>query len=91
MYDYALVYVPSAPGATNISAEVDLLSSHAVYTIPLAIALTVVLGPLFTRRDVYKICFLQVIAVSYTIPWYVRRHRCIRCNMLTQPQGFLPN
>ncbi|KAK5402488.1 hypothetical protein LTR20_003528 [Exophiala xenobiotica] len=47
----------------------DYALVHAVYTIPLAIALTVVLGPLFTRRDVYKICFLQIIAVSYTIPW----------------------
>jgi hypothetical protein len=69
-----LCMFPSVLGAATISAEVDPLNSHAVYTIPLAIALTVVLGPLFTRRDVYKICFLQVIAVSYTIPWYVRRH-----------------
>ncbi|KAL6240794.1 hypothetical protein RBB50_012358 [Rhinocladiella similis] len=42
---------------------------HLIYTIPIAIALTIILGPLFTRRDVYKILFLQVVAVSYTIPW----------------------
>lgn len=43
--------------------------SHVAYTIPVATILTVILGPLFTRRDIYKICFLQIVAVTYTIPW----------------------
>lgn len=61
----------------------DLQNSHLIYTIPIAIALTIILGPLFTRRDVYKILFLQVVAVSYTIPWYVRRLWYSTCNILT--------
>ncbi|KAI1628786.1 phytoene synthase [Exophiala viscosa] len=47
----------------------DYALVHVVFTIPWAIALSIILGPLLTRRDVYKICFLQLIAVSYTIPW----------------------
>jgi hypothetical protein len=43
--------------------------SHAVYTIPVAVVLTVVLKPLLTRLDLYKICFLITVAVVYTIPW----------------------
>lgn len=41
-----------------------------MYTIPVAIALTVLLKPLLTRLDLYKICFLITVAVVYTIPWY---------------------
>lgn len=65
----------------------DLQNSHLIYTIPLAIVLTIILGPLFTRRDVYKILFLQVVAVSYTIPWYVRRLLHSTYNDLTQNPG----
>lgn len=42
---------------------------HVVYTIPVALLLTVVLQPLCTRLDVYKIVFLIAVAVTYTIPW----------------------
>lgn len=49
-----------------------MLGSHAVYTIPVAVALTVVLKPLLTRLDLYKIGFLITVAVVYTIPWYIR-------------------
>ncbi|KAL2426130.1 Bifunctional lycopene cyclase/phytoene synthase [Exophiala dermatitidis] len=47
----------------------DYAKVHLIYTIPPAIALTTVLAPLFTRRDVFKICFLLTVAVTYTIPW----------------------
>ncbi|EXJ64412.1 hypothetical protein A1O7_00748 [Cladophialophora yegresii CBS 114405] len=55
----------------------DYAIVHLVYTVPLATALSIILGPLLTRRDVYKICFLQIVAVSYTIPWdsYLIRNR----------------
>ena len=63
-------------------------SSHAVYTIPVAIALTVLVKPLLTRLDLYKIGFLITVAVIYTIPW------CVYCHMLpsyilTMPAGTL--
>ncbi|KEF57984.1 uncharacterized protein A1O9_05907 [Exophiala aquamarina CBS 119918] len=45
------------------------MDSHIIFTIPIAVILSILLGPLFTRRDVYKICFLEFIAVAYTIPW----------------------
>ncbi|EXJ85526.1 hypothetical protein A1O1_05890 [Capronia coronata CBS 617.96] len=47
----------------------DYAQVHVKYTIPPAIVLTIVLAPLFTRRDIFKICFLLVVAVAYTIPW----------------------
>ena len=43
---------------------------HVVYTIPVAILLSVVLFPLCTRQDAYKIGFLVTVAFTYTIPWY---------------------
>ncbi|KAB8356685.1 hypothetical protein FH972_024261 [Carpinus fangiana] len=42
---------------------------HVKYTIPPAIILTLLYQPLFTKLDVYKICFLVTIAVTSTIPW----------------------
>ncbi|KIY01445.1 uncharacterized protein Z520_02997 [Fonsecaea multimorphosa CBS 102226] len=61
-------------------------SRHVVYTIPLAIALSIILGPLFTRRDIYKICFLQLVAVTYTIPW---DSHLIRTRIWTYPQDVI--
>jgi hypothetical protein len=45
-------------------------SSHVVYTIPVAILLTILLKPLCTRLDQCKIVFLVTVAFTYTIPWY---------------------
>lgn len=45
--------------------------SHVVYTIPIALLLSVVLAPLLTRLDLYKIVFLVTVAFAYTLPWYV--------------------
>jgi 15-cis-phytoene synthase/lycopene beta-cyclase len=42
---------------------------HLKYTIPPAIALTLLYRPLFARIDLYKIAFLVTIAVVSTIPW----------------------
>lgn len=40
-----------------------------VYTIPIALLLSVILAPLLTRLDVYKIVFLVTVAFAYTLPW----------------------
>lgn len=66
MYDYAKVQVPFNPRLVDNAANP---SSHVVYTIPVAIILTGILWPLWTRLDLYKICFLVTVAVTYTIPW----------------------
>jgi 15-cis-phytoene synthase/lycopene beta-cyclase len=42
---------------------------HLKYTIPPALALTLLYRPFFNRIDVYKIVFLIIIAVVSTIPW----------------------
>jgi 15-cis-phytoene synthase/lycopene beta-cyclase len=42
---------------------------HLKYTIPPAIALTLLYRPLLSRTDLYKIAFLISIAVVSTIPW----------------------
>ncbi|KAK5139698.1 hypothetical protein LTR04_003385, partial [Oleoguttula sp. CCFEE 6159] len=42
---------------------------HLKYTIPPAIALTLLYRPLLTRLDVYKILFLVIIALVSTTPW----------------------
>lgn len=42
---------------------------HLKYTIPPAIFLAVIYGPLCTRLDLYRIAFLITIAVLATIPW----------------------
>ncbi|KAL1305964.1 hypothetical protein AAFC00_004101 [Neodothiora populina] len=47
----------------------DYALVHLKYTIPPAIALTVLARPLLTRLDVYKIFFLITIAVVATTPW----------------------
>ncbi|KAI1181310.1 hypothetical protein F4777DRAFT_585210 [Nemania sp. FL0916] len=49
---------------------------HLIYTIPLAGAFTVVLKPLLTRWDLYKIIVLIFIAFFATLPWdsYLIRH-----------------
>ncbi|KAI0877873.1 hypothetical protein GGS24DRAFT_445357 [Hypoxylon argillaceum] len=49
---------------------------HLTYTIPLAGALTIILRPLLTRFDLYKILVLILIAFSATLPWdsYLIRH-----------------
>ena len=54
-------------------------SSHVVYTIPVAILLTIVLKPLCTRLDLYKIVFLITVAFTYTIPWYGIHDLVISC------------
>ncbi|KIW35130.1 uncharacterized protein PV07_01845 [Cladophialophora immunda] len=64
----------------------DYALVHVVYTIPLAIALSIILGPLLTRRDIYKICFLQLVAVTYTIPW---DSYLIRTRIWTYPQDVI--
>ncbi|KAH0844197.1 Bifunctional lycopene cyclase/phytoene synthase [Fonsecaea pedrosoi] len=61
----------------------DYALVHVVHTIPLATALSIALGPLLTRRDIYKICFLQLVAVTYTIPW---DSYLIRTRIWTYPQ-----
>ncbi|GAA5864748.1 hypothetical protein JCM8547_008295 [Rhodosporidiobolus lusitaniae] len=50
---------------------------HARWTIPPTLTLWFIFRKLRTRRDVYKTCFLIVIAVSATIPWdsYLIRNR----------------
>ncbi|QDS67721.1 terpene cyclase [Venturia effusa] len=55
----------------------DYALVHVKYTIPPAIALSVLYRPLMTYLDVYKILFLITIAVVSTIPWdsYLIRHR----------------
>ncbi|KAI9837938.1 MAG: hypothetical protein M1837_002646 [Sclerophora amabilis] len=47
----------------------DYALVHLKYTIPPAIALTLLYRPLLTHLDVYKLCFLVSIAVVSTIPW----------------------
>ncbi|EKG11672.1 Squalene/phytoene synthase [Macrophomina phaseolina MS6] len=47
----------------------DYALVHIKYTIPPAVALTVLYRPLLTRLDLYKIVFLVTIAVVSTIPW----------------------
>ncbi|KAI1437819.1 hypothetical protein GGR50DRAFT_606492 [Xylaria sp. CBS 124048] len=49
---------------------------HLTYTIPLAGVLTVLLKPLLTRLDVYKILLLCLIAFLSALPWdsYLVRH-----------------
>ena len=47
----------------------DYAFVHVIWTIPIAILLTVVLRPLCTKLDLYKICFLCTVAFTYTIPW----------------------
>lgn len=42
---------------------------HLVYTIPIAGALTVVLRPLLTRLDLYRILTLILVAFFTTLPW----------------------
>lgn len=42
---------------------------HVQFTIPPAIALTLLYRPFFTPRDVYRIVFLVTIALVYTTPW----------------------
>ncbi|KAF2435643.1 Lycopene beta-cyclase [Tothia fuscella] len=55
----------------------DYALVHLKYTIPPALALSILYRPLLTRLDVYKICFLITIAVVSTLPWdsYLIRHR----------------
>ncbi len=50
-------------------ADLTYWGRHVKYTIPPAIALTILYRPFFTPRDVYRILFLISIAVTYTIPW----------------------
>ncbi|MCJ1285905.1 hypothetical protein MMC26_005247 [Xylographa opegraphella] len=47
----------------------DYALVHLFYTIPPAIALTLLYRPFLTRLDVYKILFLIIIAVVATTPW----------------------
>ncbi|RAL12652.1 terpenoid synthase [Aspergillus homomorphus CBS 101889] len=49
---------------------------HCVYTIPVAAVLAVFYYPFFTARDICKIVFLNILAVTATIPWasYLIRH-----------------
>ncbi|KAI0802455.1 hypothetical protein GGR55DRAFT_446743 [Xylaria sp. FL0064] len=49
---------------------------HLIYTIPLAGVLTVILRPLLSRLDLYKIFALITIAFFATLPWdsYLIRH-----------------
>lgn len=42
---------------------------HTNYTIPPALLLIVLLKPLLTRTDVYRLLLLVTIAVTYTTPW----------------------
>lgn len=55
----------------------DYALVHVKYTIPPAILLTLLYKPLFSKLDVYRICFLITIAVASTIPWdsYLIRSR----------------
>lgn len=55
----------------------DYALVHVKYTIPPAILLTLLYKPLFSKLDVYRICFLVTIAVASTIPWdsYLIRSR----------------
>ena len=45
------------------------ITSHAKFTIPLAVLLTVAGKPFLTRLDAVRIAFLVTIAVVATIPW----------------------
>ncbi|RAH80483.1 terpenoid synthase [Aspergillus japonicus CBS 114.51] len=55
---------------------VQYLWFHCTYTIPVAALLTIFYYPFFTRRDICKITFLNILAVTATIPWdsYLIRH-----------------
>ncbi|PYI31648.1 terpenoid synthase [Aspergillus indologenus CBS 114.80] len=55
---------------------VQYLLFHCTYTIPAAALLTIFYYPFFTRRDICKITFLNILAVTATIPWdsYLIRH-----------------
>jgi hypothetical protein len=50
--------------ATN-NLLIRLRSSHLAFTIPPAIILTVILRPLLTRLDLYKICFLVTVSTCF--------------------------
>lgn len=50
-------------------SQFSSLARHLKYTIPPAIALTLLYRPLLNRLDLYKILFLISIAVVSTIPW----------------------
>jgi 15-cis-phytoene synthase / lycopene beta-cyclase len=54
----------------------DGSSRHLKYTIPPAIALTLIYRPLCTRLDIYRVLFLIGVAVVATTPWdsYLIRH-----------------
>ncbi|KAI0405545.1 hypothetical protein F4802DRAFT_562283 [Xylaria palmicola] len=54
----------------------DYAFVHLIYTIPIAAVLTVILRPLLSRRDLYKILCLILIAFVATLPWdsYLIRH-----------------
>ncbi|KAH6671914.1 Squalene/phytoene synthase-domain-containing protein [Halenospora varia] len=47
----------------------DYALVHLKYTIPPAIALTLLYRPLLKRIDIYKVLFLVTVAVVSTIPW----------------------
>lgn len=46
-----------------------IVNRHLKYTIPPAIALTLIYRPFLNRIDLYKVFFLITIAVTSTIPW----------------------
>jgi 15-cis-phytoene synthase / lycopene beta-cyclase len=56
---------------------IDICCRHLKYTIPPALALSLLFRPLATKRDVYKILFLITVALVSTTPWdsYLVRKR----------------
>lgn len=61
-YDYALVYEGPVPLMSLMPWQgTNVLYRHVKYTIPPAIALTLLYRPLLTRLDVYKILFLVTV------------------------------
>ncbi|PLB53209.1 Lycopene beta-cyclase [Aspergillus steynii IBT 23096] len=55
----------------------DYVIFHGIYTVPLAVILTILYGPFLIRREIYEIATLITIAVVATIPWdsyLIRNH-----------------
>jgi hypothetical protein len=63
-FDYARVYVIGR--CLNFACWTNG-SSHAIYTIPPAIGLTLLYRPLITKLDVYKIVFLITVCRHFVV------------------------
>ena len=67
-FDYALVYVTDLPPPPISAAATNQSCSHAKYTIPPAVLLTLLYRPLFTKLDVFKVVFLITVRDAPMLP-----------------------